>query len=436
MAIPLPNAVADVGPGGGIVTSMRGQNALINDIYSNKVKKAEALYAPWTQYANALSHLAYSYLMGPQFVAKMLGNKEIAANMNNPQGAVGALQAAGMGGWAGGGQGGGTGAPWGMPTPDQLNQGGVNPLQAIGQAINYFRGQGNQPFAQPQATYQPPALTPQNQVQNMQPGDALTNTSNQPVLVPFSGNQPAAPAQPVALAENAVAPVAPVSPIKGPSGNDKYFEKSAKAQGIEKEGEKLGEIRATQIGEYGDEYKAAINVGTTYDTLKDIITSDEWKKMRKEIPFFQGKQLDFLSKTGTKAQQQMIGNFITSAQEVVKDTLNSFTGARLKGELGISQNMKISKNDTADVAIGKLQAAMYINKMREQYASIVPKIMKEQHVDEQDAIEQANKIIKPKEVRKKIMDSLNPTVTLRNKKTGEVKTMTIEEARKLGVANV
>lgn len=59
MALPLPKVVADVGPGGGIVTARRGINALRNDEFQNDIAKSNAQYAPYTNYANALSKIAY-----------------------------------------------------------------------------------------------------------------------------------------------------------------------------------------------------------------------------------------------------------------------------------------------------------------------------------------------------------------------------------------
>lgn len=72
MALPLPKVVSDVGPGGGLVTSMRGANALSNDMLDNVIKGAEAQYAPYTAYSNAASKLAYSQFVAPQAIANVL----------------------------------------------------------------------------------------------------------------------------------------------------------------------------------------------------------------------------------------------------------------------------------------------------------------------------------------------------------------------------
>lgn len=74
MALPLPQVVANTGPGGGVVTSMRGSNALSTDMLNNMIKGSQADYAPWTNYANAASKIAYSQFVGPQSIANILNS--------------------------------------------------------------------------------------------------------------------------------------------------------------------------------------------------------------------------------------------------------------------------------------------------------------------------------------------------------------------------
>jgi hypothetical protein len=85
MALPLPKVVADTGPGGGVVTSMKGSNALSNDMLQNVIKGAEADYAPYTNYANAASKIAYSQFVGPQSIANILNNPNSRGMMSPEQ---------------------------------------------------------------------------------------------------------------------------------------------------------------------------------------------------------------------------------------------------------------------------------------------------------------------------------------------------------------
>jgi hypothetical protein len=125
MALPLPRVVSDVGPGGPLVTSMRGANALLNDIYGNQIKESEAQYAPWTNYANNASKMAYAQFVGPQAIAGMLNNPN-ARGMFTPeqynQLASAFAQQVGPGNALGN-----------MPVPGGRNQGLINHLlQRIG----------------------------------------------------------------------------------------------------------------------------------------------------------------------------------------------------------------------------------------------------------------------------------------------------------------
>jgi hypothetical protein len=83
--LPLPQVVADVGPGGQVVTSMRGINALLSDLYGSQSKKAEAEYAPYTAYADAASKIAYANMLPYQIQSSVLSNPYVAlAFQNNP----------------------------------------------------------------------------------------------------------------------------------------------------------------------------------------------------------------------------------------------------------------------------------------------------------------------------------------------------------------
>lgn len=72
-------------PGGGLVTALSGSNALANDMMSNKIKGAEADYAPYTQYANAASKIAYANLTPYQIQAQVMSNPMVWAGIQQLQ---------------------------------------------------------------------------------------------------------------------------------------------------------------------------------------------------------------------------------------------------------------------------------------------------------------------------------------------------------------
>ena len=72
--IPLPKTVADVGPGGPLVTALQGMNALTKSNLDNQVLGAQAQYAPYTTYADAASKLAYANMLPYQIQAQVMSN--------------------------------------------------------------------------------------------------------------------------------------------------------------------------------------------------------------------------------------------------------------------------------------------------------------------------------------------------------------------------
>jgi len=127
MAIP---SVVNMGaqPGGGLVSSL---NAL-NNLMQNNIKTE---YAPYTAYSDAASKLAYARLMGPQFLAKLMGNPHVVANnpkLQDPK-TGDALYQAGMGAGAiGGGPSAAGNALNNMPVPGQSSE---NPFSRSVKAI-------------------------------------------------------------------------------------------------------------------------------------------------------------------------------------------------------------------------------------------------------------------------------------------------------------
>lgn len=91
MALPLPRVVSDVGPGGGVVTAMRGMNALSSDMLNNKINSAVAQYAPYNQYADAASKIAYANMLPYQIQATTMSNPLIWMALKDNPGAINAM---------------------------------------------------------------------------------------------------------------------------------------------------------------------------------------------------------------------------------------------------------------------------------------------------------------------------------------------------------
>jgi len=393
MALPLPRVVADVQAGGPLVTSMMGTNELTKSNLENAIKRVEAQYKPITTQAEAASKLAYANLMGPQFVAKMLGNQDIAANLSQPQleNAISTSYRAGTGQGSGNAMMGNMMQPNNMPDPLQ------NPIMAlIAKGIQSLRGGTQQQGMQPQNAMQQGAQ-PQGMMQqggnNLLSSPVLSSQDRQAVsqLQPgqsyvVQGNQPQAPSAPAGT----------------------YFERAARASDIKEEGKELGKKRAEAIDDMDQQYQQAVQAEVPVKRLMDISQSPVFMNMRNKIPFFQDKQLTALSKIGTPEEQKLIGDFVTSTTNAVANTVNSFGGRALVKEFDIGERMKISPNDTWNVMVGKLGSIGTYNEMTKQRARLASQLMEKEHINRGDALERADKMVDGAAIRKSIEQKLDP----------------------------
>lgn len=403
--LPLPKVVADTEAGGGIPTA-------INALHNLEIKRAEAKYAPLTTQANAISKLAYSNLMGPQFLAKMLGNPDIAANLT-PEQIKNIIKSAY-------GAGSGQQVANSLLMNNQQNQSSM--LDQFGPFGQFIKGIRNAfKFGQNPNAQQNNALTNNNPSQNvdlsnMQPGQSYTNNSSSPQAVTFKGqgNNPSSSYEYDANGNNVVASPQVVSDIANRPRNeneDTYFEKSGRAAGIKKEGEQLGIARGKAIEDLGQQQLDLSNSGIILDRLIGITQNPEFQKMRDQIPYFQDKQLWHLSKKGTKEQQNMIGDLISTAQAFKASTVNSFRGKALEKEFNLADKIKIDENDTIGVIQGKIRSLKTLKEIAESKNDIIIDLMTEKHMNLGDATKKANKMINTSAIEKEVDMVLNPQPT-------------------------
>lgn len=439
MALPLPKTVADVGPGGGLVTAMGGMNSLANDMILRKINQIKAQYMPLTTQAEAASKLAYANLMGPQFLAKLLGNEGAVANMGDAN-AKAALQKAVSAGF-----GGGTGANFlnqmqqgqqglGQQTGDKLSnflqeklrgifsgQQQPNPMAQMGDMGGMS---GGNPLAAPQQSFSP---QPQAQRPSVpRPKDGVTlegeqwyNSKGEPVYE---------------------------DEIDTPDGSMKleltkgippasYAENTGKYKGTIKQREQEGKYRADALNTIGQSQLGLSNSGAVLDRMSDIVKNPVFWNARNTIPFFQDKQLSWLQKTGSPEMQELIGDFLATGESFIASTVQGFGGRPLVREFDLAQRQKITPNDTVSSALGKLQSARALHDIAEKKNQIVSELLQKGY-NESDAIKQANKMVDVKGIEKATRESLQRKIQIRNSKTGETRDVTVEEARKLGVPNV
>lgn len=185
-------------------------------------------------------------------------------------------------------------------------------------------------------------------------------------------------------------------------------EQKGQAAGVEEEGRKLGGYRADAINELDMQYGQLLQTTAPLDHLVDIIKDPNFMHLRDRIPFYQDKQLQLLSKTGTPEEQKMIGDFITSAGSTIATAIQLFKGSAIEKEFDLENEMNISPNDTWNTMVGKLESLETYKHLIMQRNRIAVKIMEKEHLNKGDALEKADKEVHGDEIRKTIREQLNP----------------------------
>jgi len=438
MALPLPRVVSDVGPGGPLVTAMGGMNSLANDMILRKINSIKAQYMPLTTQAEAASKLAYANLMGPQFLAKLLGNDAAVANMGDDAARQALQKAVG----AGMGQGSGINAFNQMQGghPSGIGQPGTNALsgwiadkfknvfgatpQKNGNALGGSAsnpGQYNAPPGYSDAPVQRnnPAPRPPGGVSLE--GEQWYNSKGEPVY----GDE-TEPSMNLELTEGQRAARQPT-----------WAENTGRLKGDIEEGKILGKHRADVINDIGEQQLQLSNTGANLDRIIDDINDPKFMSLRKDFPFYQDMQLNALSKVGTPEQQEMIGNFIADVKSFAGATVNQFKGNTMKREFDYADQLKPNENDTVNTARGKLTALKALKEIAERKNDIILDLMQDKHMNIGDAVKRANKMVDVKAIDREVKKLTSPMITLKDPKNpGITIRLPLWEARQRGVKNV
>lgn len=396
--LPLPKVVADTEAGGGLVTAMRGMNALTQSNLENEIKRVQAQYAPLTTQAEAASKLAYANLMGPQFLAKMLGNSDIAASLSEDQlrKAIASTYAAGTG----------QGAGSVFNNLNQQNSG--TPLNGIINKIkNLFNSSQSQPQSQTNQLLSSSIITPDQRraLQNQRPGQAIV--VGQPGQGADSGYSYDAKGNNVVASPQEIDNAARGSASSSTTGQGDYFDRAARALDIKEQGKEAGKLRANDIKELNDIVFNAETKQATLDDINEMISSPEIRQIR-ATPLAGRHELAYYAKEGTPAQQQLVGRLYAQMGNIIKDSSRDFAGQFRKGEQQLLQGMKPTDSDTVDTMIGKSESLSVMNKLLMERSRLTSKIMSKYHFNKLEAQEFADKQINGQAIRNKIHNKLNP----------------------------
>jgi hypothetical protein len=392
--IPLPNAPTNEGD---LLSSLRSINSLRNENLETEINRVKAQYAPLTTRADAASKLAYSNLVGPQFLAKLAGNEHILANLPDDQkrAIIQRAQSAGSGEGAGN-------MLNNLPQPQNSN----GPL-SLGWIIDQFKKK----------------INPESNERQQQSSNPLASNGSGFVM-------PEHPEQ-KKLEIMSQQPTANQQPIQ--SGNEKTFaENVGDYKGTVKEGEKTGENRAKDIEELNNVVFNSAAKQDSLNAISDILTNPEMEKIR-NVPLAGHHELSYYAKEGTKEQQNLVGQYYSQMGEFVKSSARDFAGQFRKGEQQLLQSMKPNAGDTVDTAKGKVEALSLMTRLLSERSKLTSQIMSKYHINKLQAQESADTQIDAGAIKEEIHNKLNPKITIRNGKTGETMTISANDRKKYGV---
>lgn len=363
--LPLPN-MNEIS----IPAHMAELNSLTRQRLENK------FYAP-NQQANMMSKMAYANLMGPQFLAKLMGHDSIVANLPDDQkrAALSALYQAGKG------QSDNNPLAKTQNTPANSNSFGNFLVDKIKNILgdDNRESKSSNPLAMDNMSYQD-----QQGINSLHPGESYVYQGGNQPFQPNMGN-----AQPT----------------------NSYAENVANYKGVEEEGKESGKIRANDIKGLNDIVFTGQAKQNTLDNLSNILSSQEFEKIRKS-PIGGNYELSYYSKFGTPEQKNMIGQYNTLTGNIIKDSSRDFAGQFRKGEQQLLENMKPNPSDTVDAARGKTEALSVMNKMLTERARLTSEIMSKYHVNKLAAQEAADKKINGDQIRDEVHEKLNPKATV------------------------
>lgn len=426
MAIPLPKIIPDVEPGGQVLSGMNRINALTNLMHEAEYNRARAQYAPTTMMAEAASKLAYANLMGPQFLAKMLADTGIKASLNEGQlaNAINTTYRAGSRQGTGnaflnmpGAQ--GALAPqkrfsftnWLQDKFRNKIESPQAPMNALNAPIQSQRNAINAPAQQEENANPiisggneniPPDVNPENLNGNnpdvFKLAEAYQASPEGQAMIEKTGNPNYLPETTQELVDWAKREQA--------KAQKSYAEKEAEYHKIQSEGKEEGKIRAVQRKELDDDVKQAIKVSGPLKHLGEILKNPKFQNARR-LPGFQKLQLDAKAQIGSKEEQEIIGDFQTTALEVVAATVMGFGGRILDKEIGLSNDMKLAPKDTIDSMIGKYPSIVAFKEMTKQRSSIASKLMnQDKSLTLTEAFEKADKKVDGEKIRARVKKEL------------------------------
>lgn len=429
----------------------REENSLANEMILKKINQIKAQYAPLTTKAEAASKLAYANMMGPQFLSKMIQDKEILGNLVDILGNEGVKDLIGGIYQSASGQGSANKIFEQLNKDEMGEQGPYNSLNnsQIKKPANSLSGWitdslksklGGSENKNINALND--AFVPKNNNINPESVSALKSDDEKLAdknLMEFYNNKNNNYEN---LSENQLVKKIidesngvynnELPKLPKQKSNNSVAENAANYMGAVAKGVKLDELKAEDVHEEGKFLRALSQSEPALHRMQSFYTNTEFEKLRDKFPYYQDMQLSALKKIGNKNVQEIIGDFESTQAQMqgnVVSAMSSGGGATAK-EFEYAEKLKISSNDTFSVGRGKLRALSNLEEIAKRKSKLIYDYIKKDNLDLADAVLKAEKNIDYKSIEKEIESVLAQRVRLKSD-SGQIIYVTKAEAKKL-----
>ena len=282
--------------------------------------------------AEAASKNAYSNLMMPQYLAKVLGNSDAfrALSPSAQSNLVNTISRT-------------------LPSMNQNSQNvptNESSLGSLGQSIKNLFGRSAE----------------QNNQQNMpQPPQNAQQQLEQP------------------QAENISPPQMEAPNLENMSPQERQFHAKRKEEEEKASGRESSTLREKRIDELSGTYNNGVEKQKNINELANLVGSPEWSKLH-QLAGLNKQELSYYRNFGTPEQKALVGKYDSLTGNIIKANARDFGGAFRVGEQTLLNGMKPSINDAPDVAKGKIEALSLMNQFVYERAGLTAEIMDDKNV--------------------------------------------------------
>lgn len=368
-------------PFGGVLSNM-----IAKRLAMAKAQEAEAEvpYAGISKLADVLSKSAYASAVTPQFQAKLLENPNILPNITDPKKRLDTIL-------------------------NYTNNANLNAglYPTINNELMKISNQQNQPGLLGQLGQGIKNLFTSNQ--GLQP--VLTNNVQSTAQPMVQQPSPTVPAQTTEPTSQGAAPATSQTNAISSEAND-FQQRTMRYQQLTEQaksaGRTFGANQENAINDLNSQYWDSSNYLSSIHEMNKTITNPIFQNIV-DVPFASQHSIGWYKNMGSKAQQELIGNFLGEQSQLIRNFVTQFKGQSSKKEIDLAESSKVNEKDMPSVMVGKQQSLTYLTTLANQRLALTAEIMAKEGLRQTDALKKADTLLNGDAIRKQVSNELHPS---------------------------